>query len=228
MNQFDGSIVLEHQLEEWKMLNGYLNKMDLGYTQVITVIMSVFGVITALFANKEVSDSMSLMIFIVPAGFEAVFAYLSYQFRITAIIRGHLAALEKKMNEAIGDDTHLWNSALMETYMARNNSINKWMMFPILIVPVCVVAIIFPLTVDMIPTIRYGELLICGYWIVVFIGAIIVIVPFLKNETIRKATEDEEEVLKKYNRYIKEDEKRKKQKNAQKRKLKKKRIICSY
>lgn len=40
------------------------------------------------------------------------------------ILRGHLAALEREMNDTLEEDVHMWNSALVETFMAHNNSIS--------------------------------------------------------------------------------------------------------
>lgn len=193
-------IRLEHQLEEWKMLNDYVNKMDLGYSQAVVIIVSVFGIITALFGQKNF-ESFSSAIFVVPVGIEAVLAYLSYQFRITAILRGHLAALEKKMNAEIGDDTHLWNSVLMETYMARNNSINSKMLVPMFFAVFIMAVYSIYLTLSLIPTITYGKVIVPLYWVVIAIVAAIIIKPFMQNEIVRYDTEKEEEVIKKYTEY---------------------------
>lgn len=36
------------------------------------------------------------------------------------------------MNEAIHKKVHLWNFVLVETFMEHNNSINKYMMIPMM------------------------------------------------------------------------------------------------
>ena len=69
-------------------------------------------------------DDPTSRMFLIPPVLISVFGYLSYQFRITVILRGHLSALEKSMNEKIGKNVHMWNSALVETFMAHNNMIN--------------------------------------------------------------------------------------------------------
>ena len=201
-------VKLNHQLEEWKILNEYINKMDLGYSQAVVIIVSVFSILTAVLAGNN-----NYGIIVVPVGIEAVCAYLSYQFRITAILRGHLAALEKKMNHEIGDETHLWNSVLVETYMAHNNSINSLMLVPMFFAIFIITIYCFCLTVSFMPHIPYGKIWLALYWIVILVVAIIIIKPFFQNEIIRYDTENEGEVIGRYREYIKtRGDNRKKQK----------------
>lgn len=115
-------------MAEWKYLNDYINQMDLNYQKLLTIMVSIFAGVTVLFASDKNPDLL-IGIFIIPPGIIAVFSHLSYQFRITAILRGHLSALEKEMNETLNKDIHLWNSALVETFMAHNNSINRYVKF---------------------------------------------------------------------------------------------------
>lgn len=88
--------ILEHELEEWKSLNEYINAMDMGYYQILIITISIFTAIVAVVTSDIVTEELIKIVFIVPLGIVSVFSYLSYQFRITAILRGHLAALEKK------------------------------------------------------------------------------------------------------------------------------------
>lgn len=96
-------IVLEHQLEEWRYLNSYVNEMDLGYQKQMTLITAIFSIIIALVTSSanDKADKAHDIILVIPPGIIASMAYLSYQFRITAILRGHLAALENKMNRTL-------------------------------------------------------------------------------------------------------------------------------
>ncbi len=131
-SEYIHKVTLEHQLEEWKMLNEYINNMDIGYQQSITIFVSVFAVIATVLSNSS-NQQLRWGIFIIPLGLIAFFSYVSYQFRITAILRGHLAALEESMNKKMNENVHMWNSSLLEVFMAHNNSINKMMMIPILV-----------------------------------------------------------------------------------------------
>lgn len=185
-------LVLEHQLEEWKLLNNYVNQIDTGYQQFIVVIVAIFSGVLA-FVSK--SDSLlKEIVFVVPPGIIAVLAYLSYQFRITAILRGHLANLENEMNKTIKENVHLWNSALTEVYMAHNNIINNYMIAPMIFVIIILIIICFVLTL------QYGIAgeLFALYWIANLVFGIIVFIPFIQNESFRRATEDKEMVVKLY------------------------------
>lgn len=192
---------LEHQLEEWKYLNEYINQMDLNYQHSFTIMVSIFAGATVLFTS-DTSRDLLMGIFIIPPGIVAVFAYLSYQFRITAILRGHLATLERKMNMNLEEDVHLWNSALVETFMAHNNSINKYMMAPMFMFIAVIIVYCVIFTWEAVKRIMFGNVVFIFYWAMVIVGALIVLLPFFENETIRYQTEDEEQVIKKYKEYL--------------------------
>lgn len=193
--------ILAHQLEEWNYLNQYINQMDLNYQHSFTIMVSIFAGATVLFTS-DTSRDLLMGIFIIPPGIVAVFAYLSYQFRITAILRGHLATLERKMNMNLEEDVHLWNSALVETFMAHNNSINKYMMVPMFMFIAVIIVYCVIFTWEAAKRIMFGNVVFICYWIMVIIGALIVLFPFFGNETIRYQTEDEEQVIKKYKEYL--------------------------
>jgi len=198
--------VLNHQLEEWRYLNEYINKMDVGYQQSILGITTVFGVLATVLTVSD-SDILKWGFFVLPLGLLTVFSYMSYQFRITAILRGHLAALEKSMNTELGQNVHMWNSALVETFMAHNNLINNGMMYPILAFVTLLMGYSVYITWILLETINFGKILFAIYWIIITIGIAIVFLPFLFNTSIRHATENEDNVLKKYDKYLKQRKK---------------------
>lgn len=194
----DEKIVLQHQLEEWKCLNEYLNKMDTGYQQTFVLILTLLTGIVAV-VSQNMKSTVVYGIFLIPLGITAMLAYVSYQFRITAILRGHLAALEDDMNKMLHKNVHLWNSALVETFMAHNNSINSKMMIPMMffvggLTIYCMVVTYFILSKCV--------LLWIGYWFLIFVLASIVIVPFFRNECIRAETYNEERVVRNYKKYL--------------------------
>ena len=45
--------VLEHQLEVWKYLNAYVNKMDLSYQQTLVVIATLFTILISIITNID-------------------------------------------------------------------------------------------------------------------------------------------------------------------------------
>ena len=200
--------ILNHQLEEWRYLNEYINNMDLGYQQSIVGITTVFGILATVLTVSD-SDIIKLGFFVRPLGLLTVFSYMSYQFRITAILRGHLAALEKNMNRELGRNVHMWNSALIETFMAHNNLINNGMMYPILMFVILLTGYSVYITWTLLENINSGKLLFVIYWLMIVIGIVIVFLPFLFNTSIRHATENEDKVLKEYDRYLKQRKNRK-------------------
>lgn len=193
--------VLQHQLEEWKYLNDYVNKIDTGYQQTFVLIVTLFTGIVA-FISKDMKSTVVYGIFLVPPGIIAMLAYVSYQFRITAILRGHLAALEDDMNKMLHKDVHLWNSALVETFMAHNNDINSKMMIPMMVfigglTIYCIVVTYLVLNKNFLCVVLW-----IGYWVLIFALASIVIFPFFKNECIRAETYNEKRVVRNYKKYL--------------------------
>lgn len=200
MNEND-EIILQHQLEEWKYLNEYINNMDTGYQQTFVLLVALFtGII--MYISKDVNLIISYVIFLIPLGIISILAYISYQFQITAILRGHLAALEEDMNKKIGKDVHLWNSALVETFMAHNNSINNMMMFPIMAFIIVLTGYCMYFSKRVIVHFVFGDVIWVVYWIVVGILAAIVLIPFKKNGDVRIETYNEGRVLSKYKEYM--------------------------
>lgn len=174
--------VLKQQIEEWRSLNDYLNKIDAGYQTTFTVFISAFVLIANLI-SKENSAVSEYTLMLIPFAIITVLAFVCYQFRITAILRGHLAALEEKINEEIKENVHLWNSALVDTYMANNNAINQYMM-----IPMCVFLMSFAV-ICVGSFIKYsGEITFFTivYILVVSALSLLVFVPFLNNEKVRK------------------------------------------
>lgn len=66
--------VLQHQLEEWKYLNDYVNKMDTGYQQTFVLIVTLLTGIVA-FISKDMKSTVVYGIFLVPPGIIAMLAY---------------------------------------------------------------------------------------------------------------------------------------------------------
>lgn len=193
--------ILEHELEEWKSLNEYINAMDMGYYQILIITISIFTAIVAVVTSDIVTEELIKIVFIVPLGIVSVFSYLSYQFRITAILRGHLAALEEKMNKELGENVHMWNSALVETYMAHNNTINNFMMFPIMLFIILLTVYCVRFTWKALDGVEYAKVIFGGYWFLVSLGAAIVFCPFIKNDEVRHKTYNEKQVMEMYVKY---------------------------
>lgn len=177
--------------------------MDMGYQRAFVVMVSIFAGAAVLFESNE---RMLLGIFIIPPGIIALLAYVSYQFRITAILHGHLESLEKKMNEQLKEDVHMWHSALVEVFMAHNNTINNYMMIPMLIFIIIITIFCLICTRRAMMNIPVSSLfkniIFVTYWIAMGIGVFIVLPPFLENTQIRYASSQDEKVKEKYEYYM--------------------------
>lgn len=198
-------IILDHELEEWRYLNDYVNKMDMGYMQIISLLLAIVtGIMAIVFSNKQIMEKIEIVFFLIPPILISVFGYMSYQFRITAILRGHLASLEESMNQKIGKKVHMWNSALVETFMAHNNLINSCLM-PINLLAVSIMVIIsIVTTLKISATLPAGRWIFIIYWSLMAVAAVIVIIPYLHNERIRYEAEDTDRVLQAYQEYKKQ------------------------
>ena len=190
-----------HQLEEWKLLNEYVNKIESGYTQMLIIIINVFGLFAAFISSKENIGIVKYAIYVIPAGFASAFAFLSYQYRIVAILRGHLSAIENEMNDDVGTNIHMWNSALVEVYMARNNKINKYMMFPMFFSVFVILAFCFIFALNSCFGTCPEKSFFIAYWFVIAVCGFIIIPPFFHNEIIRNDSEDEVTVSEMYKQY---------------------------
>ncbi len=179
--------ILNHQLEEWKYLNDYINRIDIGYQKSFATVIAIFTIVTALLSINN-SQMQYAVVFVVPPGILVAFAFLSYQFRIVAIVRGRLSAIEKSMNSGLGENVHLLNSFLVDEYMAKKNLINRWMMAPFIFLVFVITAICVYFSCKWFSG-SYMVILII-YWLIILVFAIVVLVPFLRNEIVRKEVDE--------------------------------------
>lgn len=201
--------LLSHYINEWKMLSQYINDMDRGYMNFLSIFVTVATVtvtILTLISNSE-NDKIAYIFYIIPLAFIAAFGYMGYQFRITAILRGHLACLEDKVNSVLGEQVYMWNSSLVEVYMAHNNVPNNTLMIPVL------VFVVVTAVVCVIQTMQFGIYQInIVYWLVVIGMAALVLIPFFLNGRVRKKTYQHDDVIKKYQFYLRTDGNKKRKK----------------
>ncbi len=174
--------------------------IKLAYSNTFVVVVAVFSIVTALISDKA-GDSYRWIILVVPPAILAAFSYLSYQFRVVAMLRGHLAALEEEMNIKIKENFHLWNSTLTEMYMAKNNLINRWMMVPMIFLVLIMTAICFYMTWNAFSGTDIGVFLLIVYWILILLFSILIFIPFLQNERIRHETYKTRTIVAKFNAY---------------------------
>ncbi|MBE6767063.1 MAG: hypothetical protein E7550_05670 [Ruminococcaceae bacterium] len=199
--------LLNHYANEWSMLNQYVNDLDRGYEKFLTLMALIAGgAITLLaFIADGQHDNYSFIFYIVPLSFLAVFGVLGYQFRTTAILRGHLARVEEEMNKLLSKDVYIWNSSLIEVYMAHQNIPNNFLMVPIMLFIVGVVA------VCIYQTWFAGDLWFnITYWTIVLVVATVVLIPFFRNEIFRHRAYDTDKIIQAYENYKTDYEEKKK------------------
>ncbi len=190
--------LVSNYIKEWETLNQYVTDMDKGYINYLSIFTAIatagVGVLAAI-PNVDVS-SLKYCFYLIPLVFVVVFGCLSYQFRITAILHGHLASIEERVNEIIGEDIYLWHSALTETFMHHQNVPNKGMMAPI-----CVF-VIFTCVICGIETFTFEHLILnIIYWLLIVCLLFFVWLPFFRNDKFRWKAYDTEKVMQKYEKY---------------------------
>lgn len=205
-------IILQHQMEVWKTLTDYIHQMDMGYQNVYMIVVGLFTGIVAFINTKKVDDALKMCVFFIPIATEIILAYVCYQFRITAILRGYLAYLEKKINESLNENVYMCHSALVEMYMSKNNLINSFMMVP----TVLFTALLAWFCFNVSQNVAQNNLqwltpeLFMLYWIMIAVFAILILLPFLNNEKIRKEIrENGDKTYENYEKNIEEEIKKK-------------------
>ena len=210
--------VLKHQLEEWKYLNSYIIEVEKGYVGFFNIILLIItGVILVVLAPVEkmpiTGDGWRVVAFAALPAIVLIMGYIAYNFRIVAILRGHLNQLELSMNETIGEDVHRWNSYLMETHMRHNNKANKFLIIPAGIV----LGFVFVICYATIYALLMGEnpiSLIAGwpherrmfafavYIVITLVPSIVIAFTFAFNGRVSRQTGDSEYIKKIYNVYM--------------------------
>ncbi len=183
------NLALQHQLEEWKHLNEYLNKIEFDYARYLTAGATVLATIFFLgYSNSRISTSEGLLL--VPPGFICLIGYISRQHRLEAMLRGYLASLENKMNKSIGLEVHNWHSSVFETLFVpvksknfKTNYINQGLMVPLVLTWGFIMYLIFVKTLNVLK--GYGTCVPCIYWILIIIFSVYVAYPFLENNEYR-------------------------------------------
>lgn len=187
--------IISQYLEEWKLLNSYINDIDRGYINFITFFTAIAAVAATLLPVIS-NANLRIVFYIFPVAIIAIFGCMGYQFRITAILRGHLAEIEDKINLIIGENVFMWNSSLVEVYMAHNNVPNNTLMLPIVLSVLLTFGLCFYGTYS--NEIQWYDII---YWNIIVILGFIVLVPFFFNGTIRKKTYNSQDVIDKYSIY---------------------------
>ena len=195
----DEKYLISQYIEEWKMLSQYLNDIDKGYGSFITIFTGIATVVaTVTSIITQISEiNISIIFYLIPLVFIVVFGYMGYQFRITAILHGHLAYIEDEINSLLKKEVFMWHSSLTEVYMAHNNIPNKTLMIPILVFVIFTLFFCFKETF-----VTDINLINVVYWIIVILLGFLVLIPFFFNDKVRWKTYKTDSVMKAYKEYI--------------------------
>jgi len=179
--------IISNYLKEWEVLSQYIMDIDKMYSNYITVFTALATVAVTILSSVTKESELRPLFYVIPLAYIVVFGFMSYQFRITAILRGYLASIEDKVNDLLGVNVYMWNSSLTETYLAHRNVPNKSLMVPVIIF------VLFSWGLCGIQTFSkeymLGNVL---YWVLVLALGILVLLPFFRNDKVRWETYDTE------------------------------------
>lgn len=179
---------LSAQLELWKTVNEYANRIELSYQFFYTLLISVVGIVVACCRDNLIPerflDGRFIVLCFAPIVVSTVIGYLAYNFRWVAIARMYSAALEKEINSSLAKDFFVWDSDLVNRFMAKKNFVNRGFLPAVNILFVLLVAgvliyLMFASEIDLFIKIAYSLIIV-----LLFAGAS---VSFLGNERIRKS-----------------------------------------
>lgn len=117
------------EIELWKTINEYSNRIELSYQFFSSLLISVIGVVIAFCKDNlipdKVFDNKFIVLCFVPITVTAIIGYLAYNFRWVAIARMYSAAIEKEINSSLGKEYFVWDSDIVNKFMAKNNFVNR-------------------------------------------------------------------------------------------------------
>lgn len=117
------------KIELWKIINEYSNRIELSYQFFSSLLISVIGVVIALCKDNLIPDKVFnnkfIVLCFVPITVTAIIGYLAYNFRWVAIARMYSAAIEREINSSLEKEYFVWDSDIVNKFMARNNFVNR-------------------------------------------------------------------------------------------------------
>ena len=121
-------IKIDALIKLWVETNNNIYKIENSYTTLISLLMTIFGAIIVYFSGdlvpQDLFDYKFLLLMIMPVAIASLIAYISYQFRWVAISRMYLTAVEKEINNLLGENYYSWNSDVVEKFVVHNNFAN--------------------------------------------------------------------------------------------------------
>lgn len=178
---------LAAEIELWKTINEYSNRIELSYQFFSSLLISVIGVVIAFCKDNlipdKVFDNKFIVLCFVPITVTAIIGYLAYNFRWVAIARMYSAAIEKEINSSLEKEYFVWDSDIVNKFMAKNNFVNR-VFLPI-------INFIFILSIALFLNYSMFSSKLDGYIKIIYLISTITLfacslVSFLGNEKVRK------------------------------------------
>ena len=178
---------LQEKITLWKEINGYANRIEESYPKFYTLLITLLGVTITVFHGdlvpERVFDAKFIILVFLPIATAAVMGYLAYSFRWVAISRMYATALEKGINKSLGENIFVWNSNIIDEFMAKRNFTNTKML-PF------INALFFLFIAGFLNYSMFVSKLDCVIKIVYFAITLTLFVvcacPFFRNDSIRK------------------------------------------
>ena len=123
---------IKYLLEEWKMLNQYVQNQQNSLFQIWGGLNTIFigAVIAIALLDNKTHGLLGIAAVLIPLMVICFFTYTSYQFRLIAVSRGYLCCLEKRINAELNDNIYLWHCVFHNKFIADKNLINKNFKYP--------------------------------------------------------------------------------------------------
>ena len=127
---------LQALIEQWKEINGFINKLDTELWIVFTILGSIYGVVITAFEGNmtptHYMDARFWLLIMLPIISAAIIGCLANNFRWVAIARMYASSLEKEINEILGKENFIWNLYIIDDFVGKNNLHNAIVM-PVII-----------------------------------------------------------------------------------------------
>lgn len=166
---------LQALIDQWKEINGFINKLDTELWVVFTILASVYGaVITAFKGNlrpSQIADAKFWMLILLPIVSAAIIGCMANNFRWVAIARMYASALEREINNLLGKELYTWNLHIIDNYVEKNNAHNARIMPAIIVLFFSVLAVYLSLSMWFSPFALIYKLAYTIAVIVLFIGS---------------------------------------------------------
>lgn len=127
---------LQALIEQWKEINGFINKLDTELWIVFTILGSIYGVVITAFEGNmtptHYTDARFWLLIMLPIISAAIIGCLANNFRWVAIARMYASSIENEINEILGKENYIWNLYIIDDFVGKNNAHNAIVM-PVII-----------------------------------------------------------------------------------------------